>query len=80
MSMNFQNLKGAIGKPVAIICQQNGINGEIRGILESVDDPESIKLMAPSPYLNIPINNGKNKVVKVYDKNRIVIFDGEAEA
>ena len=78
----MKKLKLTIGQKVFVV---NVIHGVLRsseyGKLMEVNEPNNIILsLQPFGERIIPINNGNDKILKVYDKQGYVIYDAEVSA
>ena len=75
----MKKLKLAIGQKVFVV---NLIHGVVRnseyGKLSEVNEPNNIILsLQPFGESIIPIDNGSDKILKIYDKQGYVIYNAE---
>jgi hypothetical protein len=78
--MKVENLKKAIGQKVFVVSVMHGkMKTSDYGKLEAVNEPNNI-IIAKQPFGDaiIPLDNGNDKILKVYDKQGEVIYDAEA--
>ncbi len=76
--MNLEKLKAAIGQNVFVVYSQITRRSE-HGKLEQVNEPNNIVLaLKPFGHSIIPLDNDNGvKILKVYNKEGIVIYDNE---
>ena len=75
----MKKLKLALGQKVFVVILIHGVmkNSEY-GKLAEVNEPNNIILsLQPFGESIIPIDNGRDKILKVYDKQGYVIYDAE---
>lgn len=77
--MDLKKLKLAIGKKVFVVCLNYGVQRMSEyGKLEEVNEPNNI-ILAKAPFGDsiIPLDNGRDKILKVYDEQGFVVYDAE---
>ncbi|MEI8252838.1 MAG: hypothetical protein WCG25_03700 [bacterium] len=77
--MDTKKLRANIGKKVFVVSIRFGsMRTSEHGKLNSVNEPNNIVLsLVPFGESIIPIDNGSDKILKVYDKEGYVIYDNE---
>jgi len=80
--MDLTKLKSAIGEKVFVISLSYGVTRTSDyGKLEAVNEPNNIVIaLVPFGEGIIPIDNGRDKILKVYDKEGSIIYDNEPVA
>jgi len=75
----MEKLKLAMGQKVFVVSLAQGfLRKSDYGKLEQVNEPNNIVLaLIPFGETIIPIDNGGDKIIKVYDKQGYVIYDAE---
>ncbi len=80
--MDLTKLKLAIGQNVFVVSLRNRVlRTSDYGKLEQVNEPNNI-VIALKPFGDsiIPIDNGSDKILKVYDKQGFVVYDAEKKS
>lgn len=75
----MEKLKLALGQKVFVVILIHGVvRSSEYGKLVEVNEPNNIILsLQPFGESIIPIDNGSDKILKVYDKQGYVIYDAE---
>ena len=77
--MDFSKLQKEIGKNVFVVSLRFEVKrGSDHGKLEMINEPDNI-VLALKPFGDsiIPIDNGSDKILKVYNQEGIVVYDNE---
>ncbi|MCX6793217.1 MAG: hypothetical protein NTY12_04280 [Candidatus Falkowbacteria bacterium] len=78
---SLDKLKQAIGEKVFVVNLQLGvIRSSEYGMLESVNEGVNIVLVGDSSIFLaccLPLGNGRDKILKVYDEQGYIIYDNE---
>ncbi len=73
----LKKLKEAIGQKVFVVFAQYGSRRSDYGKLTAVNDRVNVVLEIPFGDSIIPIDNGVERILKVYDRQGRVIYDTE---
>ena len=76
---NLDKLKAEIGKNIFVVSIMRGVmRTSDHGKLENVNEPNNIVIaLRPFGEHVIPLDNGSDKILKVYNKQGYVVYDNE---
>lgn len=81
MEIDLKKLKATIGKKVFVVSERHGnFRSSEHGKLEQVNEPDNV-VLALKPFGDsiIPIDNGSDKILKVYDQQGYIVYDAETK-